>query len=364
MSLDDPRTVLHDAAAGPVATLDHDELRRRAHGRNRAAWAAAGVAVLAVVVGVGGLIANLQAPRTVEVADTPGGSVAPTRPLPGLPAFPVTLDLPPAGEVAAVHVGERPVFVAHLEGGEVLVVDAVSPHVTDPDLPKVVAFCRDPLTFRTPDGDVVVETPGMFSDLWHGSRFALDGAYLGGPAPTGLPRYRVLSSSPGVVEIGPPDAAPDRALGPFGDRLGREIHTVEPGGTSRGCVDAFDQTRSDSGPADATAVVWHEPEHPDRWLYPFTDTSEQLASDRLQPLVAGERSTSQEKSQGAPLDAALIILAFTVAIAAFTVWMRRREADGSLDAGPSSVSRPGLRRLFDFGPGGWSQDGKNQPPKE
>jgi hypothetical protein len=365
MSTDGPRTLLHDAAAGPVAQLDHDDLRRRARGRTRSKWAAAGVAVLAAVVGVGGLIANLQAPPVVDVVDTPGGTVAPAAALPGLPEFPVTLDLPARGEVAAVHVGERPVFVVHLEGGEVLVIDAISPH-SSTELPKVVAFCRDPWTFLTPDGEDVVETPGTFGDLWHGSLFALDGAWLGGPAPTGLPRYPVLSTTNGTVEIGAPTAAPDRAVGPFEDRLGPEVHDARPGDSTPGCTTVFDQSRSDSPAGDPTELVWHEPQHADRWLYPFNADGDQApAPATVDPLVEGERTTSQQQPQGArPIDAILIILAFVAAIAAIGVYMRRREADGSLDAGPSSVSRAGLRRFFDFGPGGWSEDGRNQPPKD
>ena len=368
MSTDEPRTLLHEAAAGPVAPLDHDELRRRARGRTRAMWAAAGVAVVAALAGVGGLVAALSSPPTVDVVDAPGGTVAPTDPLPGVPPFPVTLDLPPAGEVAAVHVGERPVFVVHREGGGVLVVDAVSPHAPDTDQPKVLAFCRSPWTFSTPDGELVEATPGTFADLWHGSRFALDGAWLGGPSPTGLPRYPVLSSSTDVVEVGAPTAAPDRAVGPFEDRLGSEVHDVQSAdaaGAAAACTDVFDQTRSDSPPADPDALVWHEPEHPDRWRYPFHAPGAQAPTgDDLAPLVEGERPTTAQPTRGAPVDAAIIILAFVIAIAALAVYLRRREADGSLDAGRSSVSRPGLRRLFDFGPDGWSRDGRNQPPEE
>lgn len=55
---------------------------------------------------------------------------------------------------------------------------------------------------------------------------------------------------------------------------------------------------------------------------------------------------------------------FVAAMAALSRWLRREEADGSFDAGPSSVSQPGLRRLFDFGRGGWSEDGVNQPPRD
>lgn len=64
------------------------------------------------------------------------------------------------------------------------------------------------------------------------------------------------------------------------------------------------------------------------------------------------------------MEAVLVVLAFVVAVTAIGLYLRRREADGSLDAGPSSVSRPDLRRFFDFGPGGWSEDGRNQPPED
>jgi hypothetical protein len=49
-------------------------------------------------------------------------------------------------------------------------------------------------------------------------------------------------------------------------------------------------------------------------------------------------------------------------LVALNRFLRAREEDGSFDAGPSSASRPGLRRFFDFGPKGWSEDGINQRP--
>lgn len=275
MPTDDPRTLLHDAAAGPVAPLDHDELRRRARGRSRSRWAAGGVAVLAAIVGVGGLVADLQGPLTLDVVDTPGGTVVPADPLPGLPEFPVTLDLPPVGEVAAVHAGERPVFVAHLDTGDVLVVDAISPHDGSSELPKVVAFCRDPWVFETEDGQTVVNAPGEFSDLWHGSLFAIDGSWLGGPAPTGLPTYEVRSVGDNTVEVGPPGPAPNRVDGPFTDVLGPRdtINGRRVSGGDSDCSTTYDQTRDAGPPADETAVLWHESQHPDRWLYPFEGTA-------------------------------------------------------------------------------------------
>ena len=60
----------------------------------------------------------------------------------------------------------------------------------------------------------------------------------------------------------------------------------------------------------------------------------------------------------------LAVAGFVAVMAALSRWLRREEADGAFDPGASSVSQPGLRRLFDFGRGGWSQDGVNQPPKD
>lgn len=57
----------------------------------------------------------------------------------------------------------------------------------------------------------------------------------------------------------------------------------------------------------------------------------------------------------------VVVGAFVAAVTAAAAWLRRQEDDGAFDVDPSPVSRPGLRRLFDFGPGGWSEDGRNQP---
>jgi hypothetical protein len=58
-----------------------------------------------------------------------------------------------------------------------------------------------------------------------------------------------------------------------------------------------------------------------------------------------------------------IVAAFVAGMAGLGWFLRRREQEGSFDAGPSSVSQPGLRRFFDFGDRGWSQDGVNQRPR-
>lgn len=56
------------------------------------------------------------------------------------------------------------------------------------------------------------------------------------------------------------------------------------------------------------------------------------------------------------------VAAFIAGMGALARWLRKREAEGAFDPGASSVSQPGLRRLFDFGRGGWSEDGVNQRP--
>ena len=53
---------------------------------------------------------------------------------------------------------------------------------------------------------------------------------------------------------------------------------------------------------------------------------------------------------------------FVAAMVALNRHLRHREAQGAFDVAPSSVSQPGLRRLFDFGETGWSRDGINQRP--
>ena len=64
------------------------------------------------------------------------------------------------------------------------------------------------------------------------------------------------------------------------------------------------------------------------------------------------------------LSSALMIVAgFVTGVAGLRWYLRRRDDEGSFDVPPSSVSRPGLRRFFDFGEGGWSEDGVRQRPR-
>lgn len=324
MPADHPRQLLHEATDGPVAPLDHAQLRRRAHHRTSARRLSAAVLVLVVVAGAGLIVADLVGHPTIDIAENPSASVNPDAALPGLPAFPAMLELPPAGEVAAEHLGERPVFVVHRDDGEVLVVDAISP---DPgsytEHPKVLAFCRQPWTFRTPDERTIVDTTGTFDDLWHGSRFALDGTWLGGPAPTGVPRYEVLSVDADTVEIGPPGPAPGREVGPFQNRLGPEIHARPIADSTTDCTTEFDQTRSESQPADSARILWHRLEHTDRWAYPFASDGEQASAQ--DPVADREQPTTQEPARPVPpLEAILIVLVLIAVTAAVSVYRRRR----------------------------------------
>jgi hypothetical protein len=58
----------------------------------------------------------------------------------------------------------------------------------------------------------------------------------------------------------------------------------------------------------------------------------------------------------------VVIVLFVGGVVALSRFLRRLDEDGSFDIPPSSASRPGLRRLFDFGEDGWSRDGINQRP--
>lgn len=58
----------------------------------------------------------------------------------------------------------------------------------------------------------------------------------------------------------------------------------------------------------------------------------------------------------------VVIAGFVVGIVLVGVWLRIQESDGAFDVPPGAAARPGLKRLFDFGPGGWSDDGIRQRP--
>lgn len=59
----------------------------------------------------------------------------------------------------------------------------------------------------------------------------------------------------------------------------------------------------------------------------------------------------------------IAIAGFGGAMAAVSRYLRRREAEGDFDAGPSEAAQPGVRHFFDFGARGWSRDGIRQRPR-
>jgi hypothetical protein len=98
------------------------------------------------------------------------------------------VDVPALGEVAPANLADgRPVFVVHHDDGTVEVIDAFSTHVPW-GLAKLVAWCP---TSRT------------FDDVFHGAKWNEDGAYILGPAPTGLATYRSTIVQDGRVLVGP-----------------------------------------------------------------------------------------------------------------------------------------------------------------
>lgn len=58
----------------------------------------------------------------------------------------------------------------------------------------------------------------------------------------------------------------------------------------------------------------------------------------------------------------IVIAVFVLVVAGIGWALRRREADGSFDVGPGSAARPGVKKFFDLGPGGWTDDGSRQRP--
>jgi hypothetical protein len=95
------------------------------------------------------------------IAEPPGSGLA-------------TLDVPPAGAVAATLDDGLPVFVTTVDG-EPMVLDARAPHV-DGEADRLLSWCVE---------------AGFFADLAGGGSFAASGEVLGGSAATGLRRFAV-----------------------------------------------------------------------------------------------------------------------------------------------------------------------------
>lgn len=164
--------------ASSHAQLDEADVLRRAR------WLARrdrGLAVLAVL-----LVAPVLA---LGIAELGGDTVELAGPV---PTPPETLPLPPAGQARAEMLADgTPIWVVHEQGGEVMVLDARSPHDAW-GLTALVQWC--PST--------------GFIDA-RGNRFDARGRYLGGPPPTGLIPFEVEVRA-GRVEVGDALAPPSR----------------------------------------------------------------------------------------------------------------------------------------------------------
>jgi len=98
------------------------------------------------------------------------------------------VDVPGPGQVAAANLADgRPVFVVHRDDGTVEVIDGFSTHVPW-GVAKLVVWCP---TSRT------------FDDVFHGARWTESGAYISGPAPTGLATYGSTILQDGRLQVGP-----------------------------------------------------------------------------------------------------------------------------------------------------------------
>ncbi len=118
------------------------------------------------------------------------------------------VDVPPLGQAAPANLADgRPVFVVHHADGTAEVIDGYSTHVPW-GLAKLVAWCS---TSRT------------FDDVFHGARWSESGAYISGPAPTGLATYQSTTQPDGRLLVGsripplrdPPLVARSSQMAPF-----------------------------------------------------------------------------------------------------------------------------------------------------
>lgn len=103
------------------------------------------------------------------------------------PAKRAVIDLPPAGQTAATWHPDTgiPLFVVHAADGTVSVVEAVNPHAQS-GAARPISWCPH----------------GHFFDPLAASRFAPDGSYLGGPAPSDLVRYETRPGpEPDTIEL-------------------------------------------------------------------------------------------------------------------------------------------------------------------
>lgn len=113
------------------------------------------------------------------------------------------LAVPASGTVQPAWLPDgSPVFVVNGQDGVVRVLSAVSPHVTS--FAKAVVWCP---------------SSGWFEELQHGSKFASNGAWVGGPAPTGLASHD-LTRVGDRVRVGPARPGPARGALPTHEPTG------------------------------------------------------------------------------------------------------------------------------------------------
>lgn len=181
---------------------DLDAIESRA-ARRRTGRIGAGVlgVIVAAAIGIGGWPSTPELPMIDEVEDGVEQEDGTT-----------VLPLPDPGSVLPAHANGRPVFVVHGDDGEVRVLDAISPHDSDPAAMKVLAYC---------------ESSGWFVDPWHGSKFSDNGAWVGGPAPHGLATHEVLETGTDTLVVGGLRSAPAR-----GTLEGREPDGPDCGDTA------------------------------------------------------------------------------------------------------------------------------------
>ena len=174
--------------------------------RNRV-LVAAGIGLAALLVGVA-LVTGVD-PRMPEIEPL----------LPDPPESGGALPVPEVGEVVAVQLADgTPVFVTQPKPGEVLVLDAVDPHLPVGQR-KLLVYCG---------------ASAVFEDPRHGSRFDQWGNWLGGPAPVGLALY---PSEPAA------DGSTVRVVGSIGTAPARDAPRGEPGVPQAGTCQ-FDETPS------------------------------------------------------------------------------------------------------------------------
>lgn len=241
----------HDPGTPDLGAIESRAARRRT-GR---LGAIALLVAAALVVGLQSLPSPPDRPVIGELEQTVEGATV--------------LPLPAPGEVAPDHANGRPVFVVHEESGDVRVLDAISPHDSNPAAMKVLAYCS---------------TSQWFDDPWHGSKFGRNGAWAGGPAPHGLAEHEVIEVTDDTVVVGGLRSAPPRGA----------LHPDEPAGPD--CGDTATQVRI----AD---LVVHDDVDPDRipgLLYPERpedDCCGLLLPEQPQ-VVAGETTTLSVPAPG------------------------------------------------------------------